>query len=222
MKHFATLFYLTIVTQSVLGQINSKYEIPGFVQINDTLFISKYEISIRDYAAYLLFLRKKQNDSLLAEKSLPNPNTTDWTIWNSYKKELITFDIPIIEFNSKSVSFTSAMGYLPIVNVSKRQALDYCNFKALDYDLYYNTAKRKAKKKLPSHMFFRLLTETEWKEASGSTLDTSIVVCIQFFQQNLPKELRPLPIFEGEKNSKGLFNMIGNVAEIVSDAENAI
>jgi formylglycine-generating enzyme required for sulfatase activity len=221
MRPLATLIILTIFAQNVLGQAAKKYDLPGFVQLNDTLFVSKTEISIRNYAAFLLYLNHKEKDSAVTEQALPIPNTTDWTIWSSYSKKLITFDQPIFEIHDTTVSFTSVMGYLPVVNVSKRQATDYCNFRRVDYDIYIKKAKSRVKKKLPSNLFFRLLTEAEWKEAAGFTGDTSNVVCNQFFLRNLPNEKRPLPVYHGSKNSLGLFNMVGNVAELVSDTDKA-
>ena len=221
MKHLVTLIIVTIAIQNLQGQITKKYELPGFVQINDTLFVSKFETSIRDYAAFLLYLKKKQKDSVLAEQSLPNPNTTDWTMLSFYKKTLTTFDNPLFELHDTSVSFTTVIGSLPVVNVSQKQASDYCNFKGLDYKIYLEKAKEKEKKKLPNSLFFRLLTKSEWAKAASFTADTSNIICLQFFVRNSLEEMRPMSIFQGSKNEIGLFNMAGNVAELVLDTGKA-
>jgi formylglycine-generating enzyme required for sulfatase activity len=213
---------LIFIAQNSYSQNTKKYELPEFVQINDSLFVAKFEVSIRDYAAFLLYAKQILKDSLFAEKCLPNPNTTDWIIWNSYKKEASTLDNTVYTFRDSTVSFNTIMRNLPITNISTIQALAYCIFKNDDYKEFLIQAKKKQKKRLPPNLFFRLLTEKEWNYAASFSTDTSNIICTNYFTNNSLKESRPMPVYNGTRNSIGLFNMVGNVAELVSDNEEAM
>ena len=206
----------------MVGQtaMTKKYDIPGFVQINDTLYISKYEVSIRDYAKFLLYLYQKTKDTVKLNKCLPNPNFTDWTMWSSFSNKLIKYDDYLLSTIDTSITFTSWLGNFPVVNVDKSQANDFCKFKGFDYNVFYQNLKPKKKKSYPENIVFRLPTSKEWKKIANTLLEDQTVISKEFFYKDTTGQSMPLQVFQGCLNSLEIYNMTGNVAELVSDNDN--
>jgi hypothetical protein len=139
MKQLTILILFTLFSIVISGQTTNshRYSIPGFVQINDTLFISRYKVSIRDYACFLLYLYQKAHDTATLKACMPAPNFTDWTVWNAYDKKLVKLDDYLFVVGDTSISFTSFTGNLPVVNLGLLQANNYCKYKADDYKLWF-------------------------------------------------------------------------------------
>ncbi len=232
-----------LLTLSSTGQnITKKYSLPGYVQINDSVFISSTEIPIREYSRFLVIWRKLSGDPDFISKALPLPNYLGWTYWNSFSKFLIAFSeqYEIIDRDRITnepidtiISFVAWISDWPVVNVTKQQANLYCDFRTKDYQVFYNAQKKKKKAKLPSNLVFRLPTTGEWIYAASSGLDTtkykygvegdkvkySSPVSIETFSNDTTGQSHPFPVTTGQMNKNKILNMCGNVAELVSDNE---
>src|SRR5262245_28122500 len=102
MKFLSLLFALFFLCDLSNGQTaKTKKQLPGFVQINDTLFVAKTETSIRDYAYFLVYLHDIKKDSARLAACMPEPNYTDWIAWDSFYKRRDTLNIPLYEINGK-------------------------------------------------------------------------------------------------------------------------
>jgi formylglycine-generating enzyme required for sulfatase activity len=195
-----------------------KVELPGFVQLNDTLFVGIYEVSIKDYAKFLLYIKAKLNDSAVLYSALPKPNYTDWTVWNGYQNSKTVFDNDLITVTDSGVSVTAYLEDRPIVNISKEQASAYCKFRTEDYKVFYGRLNARKMKQFPAEVYFRLPTAEEWQMAAGPKAENAAPVSRENFNDT-SKQFLPNPIFYGEINQMGLINMTGNVAEMVSDKD---
>jgi len=236
-------FIFCLLTLKTVGQnITKKYSLPGFVQLNDSVFISITEIDIREYGRFLTVWRKQSGDPNLINKALPSPNYLGWTYWNSYNKSVITYSdqYEIIDRDriteqpkDTSISFTAWISNWPVVNITKQQANLYCDFRTTDYQVFYNSQKQKKKVKYPANLVFRLPTNSEWIYAASSGLDTtkykygvegdkvkySSPVSIETFINDTTEQSHPFPVTSGQMNKSKILNMCGNVAELVSDNE---
>jgi len=229
------------LTLSSVGQnITKKYSLPGFVQLNDTLFISVTEIDIREYGRFLVIWRKQSGDADFISKAFPSPNYLGWTYWNSFSKSAIIFSdlYEIIDKNhmtnppkDTAISFTYSISNWPVVNVTKQQANLYCTFRTEDYQVFYKSLKKKKKEKYPTKLIFRLPTANEWIYSASSGLDTikhkygvdddnqkySTPVSAETFVGDTTGQLHPFAVTAGQLNEIKLVNMCGNVAELVTD-----
>jgi len=222
MKLFSLLLLLFFLCQLSNGQTpKNKKQLPGFVQVNDTLFIATTETSIREYSYFLLYLHKFKKDSATLVACMPEPNYTDWTEWDSFYKKLIKFDNPLYEINGEAISFTSVMGYLPVVNVDKKQANEYCAFKTADYKLFYSNLKRGKKRKFSENVTYRLPTSQEWIAVAGAPIKKGNIICRDYYKNDTTGQLMPKSVYAGCVNTLGIYNLTGNVAELVSDADHA-
>lgn len=236
------LFCCVLKFSSVGQNISEKYSLPGFVQLNDTLFISATEIDIREYGRFLAVWRKESGDPDLWRKALPLPNYLGWKYWSNYSKSIIIFsdqyeiidkDPVTDQLKDTSISFTAWISNWPVVNVTKEQANLYSDFRTEDYKVFYNSQKGKKNKKYPANLIFRLPTTSEWIMAASSGLDTlkykygvedesqkhSTPVCSENFASDTTGQLHPFPVTTGQLNKFKLLNMCGNVAELVADSD---
>ena len=236
------LIFCLLSLQSLGQNINKKYSLPGFVQLNDTLFISIVELDIREYGRFLVIWRERSGDSDFMRKALPSPDYLGWTYWDNYRKELLTYS-DLYEIVDKdrltnqpkdtAISFIGWISNWPIVNVTKQQANLYCEFRTKDYEFFYNSQKKKKKEKYPANLVFRLPTTNEWIMAASSMLDTATYkfgvvdynqkyskpVCAETFIGDSTGQSHPYSVAYGQINKSGIINMCGNVAELVSDSD---
>ncbi|OQP56887.1 hypothetical protein A3860_09910 [Niastella vici] len=221
MKSFSLLLALFLCHFSHGQTAKNRKQLPGFVQINDTLFIATTETSIRDYSYFLLYLHDFKKDSAMLAACMPETNYTDWTAWDSYYSKLIKYDNPLYEIKDRAISFTSVMGYLPVVNIDKRQANEYCAFKTADYKKFFSKLRPGKKKKFSENVTFRLPTSQEWIAIASTPLKNGNIVCREYYKNDTTGQLMPGSIYEGCVNSQGVYNLTGNVAELVGDTDYA-
>jgi formylglycine-generating enzyme required for sulfatase activity len=226
-----------------VGQgISKKYSLPGFVQLSDTIFISATEMDIREYGRFLAIWRNKSDDPDFIVKAMPSPNYLGWTYWSSFSNSVIVFSdlYEIIDKDQMTnsprdttISFTYSISNWPVVNVTKQQASLYCTFKTEDYQVFYNSQKKKQKEKYPANLIFRLPTTNEWIYAASSKLDTakykygiidrnqkySTPVSAEAFAGDTTGQSHPFSVTSGQLNKLKLMNMCGNVAELVADSD---
>jgi formylglycine-generating enzyme required for sulfatase activity len=185
---------------------------PGTVQINDTLFADETEISNFAWQEYEHWT-KAICGSNSKEHVATLPDTLVWREKNSYNE-------PYVQYYYRHPAYKE----FPVVGVSYEQAIAYCKWR---------TERVKTvlvvKKNFKNQNFeYRLPTKTEWEklaETSSNFLTNNgknekgayQVNCAHPDTIGTPYPDVTAPVYSYWKNSFGLFNMLGNVAEMVNE-----
>ena len=195
-------------TVSKASVINS-----NFAKVKDNLFFSKYETSNKEYREFLSSLKQgneveKYNQSLL--------DTSLWAMPDGLNKPYTAYYHSHVAYNN-----------YPVVSVSYEQATNYCAWLTRQY----NADATKAFKKV----VFRLPTEAEWMYAASGGKEGRIyawdgekiidkkgryLANIKASDFALAKEGRQkitAPTKSFLSNEFGLYNTIGNVAEMTAE-----
>jgi formylglycine-generating enzyme required for sulfatase activity len=216
---FTTVF--SVLVASVFAQQSNfkrKDVEKSLVKINESLFASKYEVTNKQYTDFLLFL--KQNNM----KEQLNVAQIDSANWNKINDK----EHPYVKYYHSHPAYNN----YPLVNVSFEAALLYCDWLTQQY----NSSKRKKYKKVK----FRLPTEQEWIIAAKAGDQASVYAWSGNEFKNKKGEYRCN--FKGDPNNKmgnasinsdradvtatvnaywpnsfGLYNMTGNVAEMIAN-----
>ena len=215
---------LFLIVSSVLAQsINIKKD---FANIQGNVWVSKYEVTNGVYRSFLEELQSSGQQKIY-QQCLPDTNC--WIALAAYQEPIKTYYFRHPAYNN-----------YPVVGVSYDAAKQYCNWLTQQYN---QNPKRKFEQ-----VEFRLLTKAEWIFAAnkGDTTRTypwgsgyiqnnrKADLCnyrhIDLRYDSVAKKYIELPdTFQKRNtitaavnayfpNSFGLYNMSGNVAEMVQDA----
>jgi len=243
-----TISILSFNFQAFTQKPKPSYKWPGFVQINDSVFIGTQELSIQEYAEFLTIMKIFFGSYDQFEKALPNPMEVNWITYDPFQKQLFSvgqlyevLDSTRINIKhrgksnlDKNVAYLPYIRYLPIVNITKEQALIYCEFRSKAFSTLKQNTRKKKGWALPDSVYFRLPTIAEWtlafedkqtntsKEDYRNTKGKNLIVSKGVMDSLYPREHIPAGINYGYINSKGIVNMCGNVAEILMDSTLAI
>jgi formylglycine-generating enzyme required for sulfatase activity len=204
---------------NVVAQVSNKDLKKNYAVISDKLYAGKYEVS---NVQYRHFLEDLKNQNKHEEWITASVDSCNWTT----KKGLYS------EKMRDYYHLHPAYDFYPVVNVSIYSANAYCIWLT---EKYHSNPKRKYQ-----NVIFRLPTCEEWESAAhgadsssrypwngdflldkrmrmqcNSKLDYSIIPFIKF---NPFEGDKFSPVKSYKPNSIGLYNMSGNVAEMVSDA----
>jgi hypothetical protein len=194
---------------------------PGTSLIVDSLYMDKYEISNMAWQEFIRWVQTYDKDTLKYKKL-----AADTIVWYSLKYDADRY----INTYFSSVSFA---GY-PVVGISYEQAKEFCEWR---------TARvNELLQKMPGSAFkrveYKLPTEKEWELAAAGKLDTAMFPygyehikerirggdtvkmfnCYYAdFDSLSPQQANTKPVNSGKPNQYGIYNMIGNVAEMVSE-----
>lgn len=217
------LFFVCCKTQyDVVRKIDKEHSHapPGTVWIKDSIYMDQMEISNMYYLEYLIWLN--QRDTTLYLKALP-----DTTVW----REKTSCNEPYVQYYLRHPAYRN----YPVVGVSYEQALDYCKWRTERVEEFAQKISSKSKfgeTYKNGKFYFRLPTREEWEYAASA--GTKLPYGFQSLQtkENLPNfnvtETYSLgyyeqggditvPAFSKKPNSFGLYNTIGNVAEMTID-----
>lgn len=187
---------------------------PGTVQISDSLFADKTEISNLAWQEYELWT-KMQYGSHSKEHLATLPDTLVW-------REKLSYNEPYVEYYYRHPAYKN----FPVVGISYEQAVAYCRWRTMFVKLVLSNKKNFKSQDLE----YRLPTKKEWEalaESTSAAIDKKgkdkkgnlTIMCVN------PKPNGDClygkysdvtaPVDEFPKNSLGLYNTAGNVAEMV-------
>lgn len=192
----------------------------NFKEVSIRFYASAYEVTNEEFRLYLNDLKKHNN---IAEFEENYPDTTQW---------LATFPKAYTEPWHEKYFWHPGFDKYPVVNITKKAAIDYCSWLTTKYN---SDEKRKYKK-----VVFRLPTEQEWNKMAsvlaGHNLpwygnfayepnDEKYCANVKFenrwstdskFEYGADGAMTTSVIANYKANKLGLFDIIGNVAEITS------
>lgn len=189
---------------------------PGTIQINDTLFADETEISNLSWQEFEFWTKaiyganSKEHISVL-------PDTLVW-------REKLAYNEPYVQYYYRHPAYKD----YPVVGISYEQAIAYCKWRTERVKTFLTR-----KKDFINHYFeYRLPSKAEWENLAETSSN--------FLSNNGKNEkgqvrlncINPLPngdcirgdnadvtapVNSYEKNFIGLYNMLGNVAEMVQE-----
>jgi formylglycine-generating enzyme required for sulfatase activity len=217
---------------SVFKKNPSKGNPPGTLKINDTLYIDQTEVANVHWREFLYYVNRF--DSANVYKVLP-----DTLVW----RDSITYSEPLVEYYFRHPSFNN----YPAVGISYEQAIKFCKWRTFVVNLGMYMDENKLKNfedylndSFPIKLYYRLPTKQEWEMVASGKLP------VQEFPYGYKdvytkwkdKKVRMFNcLFPGDRpsidsindarftqdikahypNSYGTYNMIGNLAEMVSE-----
>lgn len=204
---------------------------PGTVRVNDTLYIDKTEVANIHWREYLFYLQRV--DSANAFVALP-----DTLVW----KEESTYNEPFQEyyFRHPGFNFYPVVG----ISYEQAQAFCQWRTFFVNLGFYlkennYKDWEQHINDSFPIRLYYRLPTEAEWETIASGTfpVDTNPYGRDSTYKKWKKNYVRtfnciypgvePVLSHSGERkyytapvksywhNSSGVYNMIGNVAEMV-------
>lgn len=192
---------------------------PGTVKINDSLFIDNTELTNMAWLEYEMDTRQKYGASSPQHLAVL-PDSTVWTKALSYNQPYVTYYYR-----------HPAYRQYPVVGISYEQALGYCKWRTEKVKQVLSAKKQF----LDLDFAYRLPSKAEWEFCSvnGSNVSWANharsekgrpqINCVVldttlgkngFFDDNADVTA---PVGTYAPNSLGLYNMIGNVAEMVQE-----
>lgn len=144
MKKRVLLIRLLVLTVLIVGlsSLTLKIGKEKFVQIDQKLFASRFEVTNEEFRDFLT--------SVEAESITCLYDSTQWV-----KKFPYSYNQPLVNF----YHWHKAYSDYPVVNITRESAEAYCKWLTNNYD---NSFRKKYKK-----VVFRLPTEAEWVKLSG-------------------------------------------------------
>ncbi len=193
---------------------------PGTVQITENLFVDETEVSNLSWLEYEYWTKVKYGyHSPQHLETLP-----DTLVWRNTE----SFNEPYVLYYYRHPAYKN----FPVVGVNYEQALAFCKWRSDRVKEYYALAH---KKEFPAE--YSLPTKAEWELVSmnSSTMlrnkgrdekGRALLNCAREKNDTLLIDKRPVngkypdvttPVYSYWPNQFGLFNSLGNVAEMVME-----
>lgn len=206
------------IEQKTFGQADIKEINRSIIKINERLYASKFEVSNKLYMIFLNSVKQLNNANLLAVAEI---DTLKWA-------DKLSYNEPYVHYYHSHQAYQN----FPVVNITYEGAKLFCEWLTAQYN---SDPKRKFKK-----VFVRLPSEEEWIIAAQAGNSSAIypwegkeirnkkgqIMC------NFKSELKDtlwingkhvtnadvtVPVNSYWKNNFGLYNMGGNVAEMLNE-----
>jgi len=216
----------TSLTQQKYSQKDNP---PGTVKVAENLFFDETEISNVSWREYKYWIKKNYGkESVEYQQVLPD--TLVWRQKNAYNE-------PYVEYYQQHPAYAE----YPVVGISYEQAIAYCKWRSDRVNELLHIKKNKKDYnsennigKAPEVFRYRLPTKDEWEKYAGVGYNESIKKKLAKndypyanFQSKITGKANSLgfindspditaPVRSYWPNKAGLYNMFGNVAEMVS------
>lgn len=185
---------------------------PGTVQINDTLFADATEISNLSWQEFELWTKAIYGTNS-KEHLATLPDTLVWREKNSYNE-------PYVRYYYRHPAYKD----FPVVGISYEQAIAYCKWRTERVKSFLTLGK----KFKYSDFEYRLPSKTEWEklaEFSTHVLNNNgknekgkyQINCAHSDTIGTPYPDVTVSVYSYSKSLYGLYNMLGNVAEMVTE-----
>lgn len=219
MKKAFSIICSTLLSITLLAQVDIKEINKSLAKVDDKLYASKYEVSNKLYMTFLNSLKQSNKTNLL---TIAQIDTLKWT-------ESV-YNLPYVYHYHAHTAYHN----FPLVNVSYEGATLYCEWLTEQYNAH---PKRKFKK-----VVFRLPTEEEWLISAQGGNDSAIYPLggkkyvnkeVKFLYNYNDSTYRAevlwldgnyidnddatAPVKAYWPNGFGLYNMSGNVSEMIVD-----
>jgi formylglycine-generating enzyme required for sulfatase activity len=215
-KLFLPVIVIAVITTGFTVHSKKQFIPPGTVQINDTLFADACEISNFSWQEYVLSMAtvygKNSKEHLAA---LP-----DTLVW----RDNLSYNEPYVQYYYRHPAYKD----YPVVGISYEQALGFCKWRTERVKMFLTR-----KKDFKHHNFeYRLPTKAEWEklaESSAGYINNEGKDEKGIYRLNCRLPIDDLknhksdnadvtaPVTAYSKNFVGLYNMVGNVAEMVNE-----
>lgn len=218
-KLFIPLFGIVLLTLSFNTTSRKEFIPPGTVQINDTLFADEAEISNFSWQEYE-FWTKGIYGTNSKEHIATLPDTLVW-------REKLAYNEPYVQHYYRHIAYWE----YPVVGISYEQAVSYCKWRTERVKTFLTLKKDF----IHQNIEYRLPTKSEWEklaETSSKFLNNNgrndkgnyQLNCIHIIDSAGTKKYDYIPNADVTApgtsfwpNSFGLYNMLGNVAEMVQE-----
>lgn len=188
---------------------------PGTVQINDTLFADETEITNISWREYERWISLKYGPNS-KEHIATLPDTLIWREKNSYNE-------PYVQHYYRHPAYKE----YPVVGVSYEQALAFCKWRTERVKSFLVLAKKFKYKDFE----YRLPTKNEWEKLAEFSMNVIynngknekgdyLLNCAHpdtITAKGPPYADVTAPVYSYWKSMYGLYNMLGNVAEMVNE-----
>ncbi len=212
------LILLFVIISLAFNKSNFKKFIPpGTVKINDTLYADETEISNLSWLEFEYYTKIKFGINSPEYKSV----LPDTLVWRN--KE--SFNEPYVNYYYRHLVYRD----YPVVGISYEQAIAFCKWRSERVKEYYCIANKKSLK-----IEYKLPTKEQWEFLSSSCINNFknsgknkkglITFNHRWAKDSLERirgnknQLRmdvTAPVYSYWPNSFNLYNMIGNVSEMV-------
>lgn len=190
---------------------------PGTVQVNDTLFADETEVSNFAWYEYELWVKSIYGANSPEHRAML-PDTLCW-------REKLAFNEPYVLHYYRHPAYRD----YPVVGISYEQALAYCKWRTARVKLYLSVKKDFSSR----DFYYRLPDKAEWErlaETSAGFLDNNGKNGKGMRQLNCVNDDTTAvkgyeaknsdvttPVYSYWPSSLKLYNLLGNVAEMVSE-----
>lgn len=215
-KQLLFIFAAIIIASGFMPLHRKPFVPPGTVKINDTLYADETEISNFSWNEYESWIKNKYGSASEEYRTV----LRDTNVW----EDASAYCAPYVHYYHHHPAYFN----YPVVGISYEQALAYCKWRSERVKEHQYVAKNYA---VPA-LEYRLPTKEEWEFLSnngGAVFYNNGFNAKGLFKANVINERDSgkvtsykvadvtAPVYSYWKNSFGLFDMIGNVSEMVME-----